>query len=130
MPRRGPDLTNRERQARHRGRRKAILAALAAPVGAGPADAPDASPAPVDPDRLEPQDVKSALRKLSRIDRLASAEAGRAAFTAEVAPAAGEIGRKLVQMGLQGDVGALIAAARAVAPRPVTIAVSGSTCRR
>src|SRR5690348_5006593 len=71
MPRRGPDLTNRERQARHRGRRKAILMALSAPVGTGPAKGPDASSAPADPDRLDPQDVKSAIRKLAKLDRLA-----------------------------------------------------------
>src|SRR4051794_30634710 len=117
MPHRpGHDPTNTERQRRHRGRRKAILAALSAPLGDGTAEGPDARPAPVDPGRLDPQDVKSAIRKLAKMDRLASAEAGRAAFTAEVAPAAGAIGRKLVEMGLAGDVGALIAAARAIAP--------------
>ena len=79
---RRPDLTNRERQARHRARRKASLMALAAPPG--PADARAASPAPVDPDRLDPIDVKSALRRLSKMDRLAAAEGARAAFTAEV----------------------------------------------
>src|SRR3954447_17258535 len=66
----GHDPTNTERQARHRARRRAILAALAAPVDAGAVDASQVTASATDLDELDREGVKTAIRKLQKFDLL------------------------------------------------------------
>src|SRR5690242_5698533 len=112
-----PDPTNAARQQRHKARKRAIAAAMAVPDG--PDGAPDPAAGQAAAERLDQMDrdgIKTAIRKLHKLDRLACAEAARATMAEKIQGAAGRIADKLIELGMQGDVAALLACARSVLP--------------
>src|SRR3954463_5962097 len=105
-----PDPTNVARQLRHRSRKRAMIAALSVPDG--PDGKPDPAAGREAAERLNQLDrdgIKTAIRKLNKLDRLACAEAARAIMAEKIQGAAGRIADKLIELGMQGDVAALLA---------------------
>ena len=97
------DPTNAIRQRRHRLRKKALAAALAAPTDKTG-------------DPSERDEVRGAIAHLQRLERRHAAEAVRHTFAAEIEASADLIARKLIEMAVAGDPTALALAVRSVLP--------------